>query len=168
MGKYIQDSGIDKAFIEVGLYWPVTLNQILKGKHIKRGMEAHMVMNLCLHKMYMKELFTKYPEQEDKLRSFISVYLLEFENKDFSNIKLRPQHDDLIEKVTEEKNLQSFQQFEDRINSQPKFLNNFMKMYEVLLLFTRATRQGNWNLHLSSLELMILYFFVHDLQIMHV
>ena len=77
----------------------------------------------------MKEFFTKYPEQEDKLRSLISVHLLEFENKDFSNIKLRPQHDDLIEKVTEEKIFQSFQQFEDRLNNQPKFLNNYMKMY---------------------------------------
>ena len=37
-------------------------------------------------------------------------------------------------------------------------------MYEVLLLFTRATRQSNWNLHLSLLELIIPYFFVHDLQ----
>ena len=37
-------------------------------------------------------------------------------------------------------------------------------MYKVLLLFTRATRQGNWNLHLSSLELMIPYSFVHNLQ----
>ena len=67
MGKYIQDSGIDQTFIEAGLYGPATLNQILRGKHMKRGMEAHMVMYLCLHKMYMKEFFTKYPEQEDKL-----------------------------------------------------------------------------------------------------
>ena len=37
-------------------------------------------------------------------------------------------------------------------------------MDEVLLLFTRPTCQGNWNLHLSSLELMIPYFFVHHLQ----
>ena len=37
-------------------------------------------------------------------------------------------------------------------------------MYEVLLLFSRATRQSNWNLHLSLLELIIPYFFVHDLQ----
>ena len=76
---------------------------------MKRGMEAHMVMYLCLHKIYMKEYFTKYPEQEDKLRSLISVYLLEFESKDFSNIKIRPQHDALIEKVTEEKIFQIFQ-----------------------------------------------------------
>ena len=105
----------------------------------------------------MKEFFSNYPEQEDKLRSLISVYLLESESKDFSNIKLRPQHDDLIEKVTEEKIFQSFQQFEDRLNNQLKFLNNYMKMYEVLLLFTRATHQGNWNLHLSSLKLIQLY-----------
>ena len=59
----------------------------------------------------MKEFFTKYPEQEDKLRSPISVYLFEFESTDVSNIKLRPQHDDLIERVTEEKIFQSFQQF---------------------------------------------------------
>ena len=112
----------------------------------------------------MKEFFTKYPEQEDKLQFLISVYLLGFESKGLSNFKFRPQHDDLTEKVTEEKIFQSFQQFEGRLNNQPKFLNNYMKMYEVLLLFTRATRQDNWNLHLSSLELMIPYFFVHDLQ----
>ena len=53
---------------------------------------------------------------------------------------------------------------DDRLNDQSKFLNNYMKMYEVLLLFNRATCQGNWNLHPSSLELMIPYFFVHDLQ----
>ena len=85
MGKYIQDSGIDQTFIEAGLYRPATLNQILTGKHIKRGMEAHMVIYLCLHKIYLKKLFTKCPEQEDKLQCLISVYLLEFESKDFSN-----------------------------------------------------------------------------------
>jgi len=39
-----------------------------------------------------------------------------------------------------------------------------MNMYEVLLLFTRATRQGLWDLHLASLELILPYFFSHDLQ----
>ena len=140
MAKNIQDSGIDQTFIEAELYGPATLNQISGDKHMKRGMEAHMVMYLCLHKMYMKEFFTKYPEQEDKLRSIIAVYLLEYESEEFSNIKLCPQHDDLVEKVTEEKIFQSFQQFEDRLNNQSKFLNNYMKMYEVFLLFTRATR----------------------------
>ena len=49
IGKYIQDSGIDQTFIEAGLYGPPTLNQILRGKHMKDGMEAHTVMYLSLH-----------------------------------------------------------------------------------------------------------------------
>ena len=122
MGKYIQDSGIDQTLFEAGLYGPGTLNEILSGKHMKRGMEAHNVIYLCLHKMYMKEFFTKYPEQEVKLRSLIPVYLLEFESKDFSNIKLRPQYDDLIEKVTR-KDFPNVQQLEDRLNNQPKLLD---------------------------------------------
>ena len=59
MGKYIQDSGIDQTFIETGLYGPATLNQILRGKHMKSEMEAHMVIYLCLRKMYIKEFSTK-------------------------------------------------------------------------------------------------------------
>ena len=42
MRKYIQDSGIDQTFIKAGLYRPATLNQVMRGKHRKRRMEAHV------------------------------------------------------------------------------------------------------------------------------
>ena len=51
MEKYIQDSAIDQTFIAAGLHGPATLNQILRGKHMIRGMEAHIVMYLWLHEM---------------------------------------------------------------------------------------------------------------------
>ena len=37
-------------------------------------------------------------------------------------------------------------------------------MYELLLLFTRATRQSLWDLPLAPLEAIIPHFFLHDLQ----
>ena len=37
-----------------------------------------------------------------------------------------------------------------------------MNMVEVLLLFTRASHQGLWELHLYSLSEMLNYFFTHD------
>ena len=43
-GKYIENSGLDQYFIDCDIYGPVTVNQILNGKHMKRGMEAHMVL----------------------------------------------------------------------------------------------------------------------------
>ena len=45
---------------------------------------------------------------------------------------------------------------------QAKFLRNYMRMFEVLLLFNRASREENWKLHLTSLNSMIPYFFSHD------
>ena len=35
-------------------------------------------------------------------------------------------------------------------------------MYEVLLDFVRANHEKNWNLHLTSFDAMIPYFFAHD------
>ena len=36
-------------------------------------------------------------------------------------------------------------------------------MVENLLLFIQASREGNWKLHLASLDSFVKYFFAHDL-----
>ena len=36
---------------------------------------------------------------------------------------------------------------------QAKYLYNFMKVFKTLILFIRAFRQNDWNLHLASLTL---------------
>ena len=80
----------------------------------------------------------------------------------------KPKTSRLIKAVTtqlsEKKFFQIYSDFKNEVTGQLKFYLNFMKMYELLLLFTRATRQSLWDLHLASLEAMIPYFFVHDLQ----
>ena len=37
IGKYIENSGLDQSFIDCDIYGSATFNQILNGKHIKRG-----------------------------------------------------------------------------------------------------------------------------------
>ena len=37
----MEESGIDRLFIESGIYGPTTMAQIIGGKHMKRGVEAH-------------------------------------------------------------------------------------------------------------------------------
>ena len=41
IGKYIDSSGLDQALIDCDIYGPIAVSQILKGKHMKRGMEAY-------------------------------------------------------------------------------------------------------------------------------
>ena len=42
--------------------------------------------------------------------------------------------------------------FDKSLTNQTKYFRNVMKVFELLLLFTRATRQQLWKLHLSTLH----------------
>ena len=75
IGKYIQGSGIDHVLIEAGIYGTTTLGQILEGKHMKRAMEAHMVIYLSLCKIYLEQFFQKHPEASQPLTEIISSFL---------------------------------------------------------------------------------------------
>ena len=44
-----------------------------------------------------------------------------------------------------------------------QFLRSYMKQVECLLHLIRASRQGEWELHLGALEEQVKYYFAHDL-----
>ena len=53
-------------------------------------------------------------------------------------------------------------EFDSKLTGQGKMLRNFMDLVEIMLLFIKATRQGIWDLHLTSLEMFVKYFFAYD------
>lgn len=52
IGGYIENSGIDLAWIESDLYGPCTVKQILEGNHVKRAETAHLVTLQALFTLY--------------------------------------------------------------------------------------------------------------------
>ena len=58
--------------------------------------------------------------------------------------------------------LKIFSTFDESLDQQALYFRNYMIMYEVLLLFVRASRDEDWELHLSALDKMVPYFFAHD------
>ena len=42
------------------------------------------------------------------------------------------------------------------------FWNSYLELVEILMLFIRATREGNWSLHMSSVRDMIPWYFAYD------
>ena len=58
IGRYIECSGIDQLWVEVGMYSPTTVRQIIgEGKHLYRAMEAHMVTLITLYSLLMPALW---------------------------------------------------------------------------------------------------------------
>ena len=58
IGAYIKNSGIDMAWIEVDLYGPSTVSQILEGNHVKQSESAHLITLQSLFTFYLEAFLT--------------------------------------------------------------------------------------------------------------
>ena len=165
-GKYIDESGIDQSLIEADIYGPTTIQQIKEGKHMKRGIDAYTTVYLALYKLYLAKLFEQYPEEfELSVKDAISSQCNLLQSRsEIENHSLKDGHMDLIDTLGNIEFQEKQEEFDNSLTKQAKFLRNFMKMFESLLLFVRATRQKDWELHLMSLNGLVKYFFAHGLQ----
>ena len=107
---------------------------------------------MTLFQLYTKELFESKIVLKDPLSEVISR-CLEDKTRDFNQLL----HD------MANLNLSEFlDEFDSKLTGQGKMLRNFMNLVEIMLLLIRATRQGIWDLHLTSLEMSFKYFFAYD------
>ena len=162
IGKYIDNSGLDQAFIEAEIYGNATIEQIKGGKHMKRSFEAFQRLYVTLFQLYIEELIKTNPIIEKGLRGGIIDILVSIDDNTVTNDFNDIQRMSDVLAVTDFLEVQ--QCFDYNLKYQAKFLRNIMKMFEILLLFVRGTRQSCWELHLTSLDSFVKYFFVHDLQ----
>ncbi|KAI4800965.1 hypothetical protein KUCAC02_006230 [Chaenocephalus aceratus] len=58
----MENSGIDDAWMEADVYGPATTRQILKCKHYKRALHAHIYSYVALYEMALEEFFKDNPQ----------------------------------------------------------------------------------------------------------
>ena len=59
LGKYIEGRGLDLAWETSGVYGSATVGQILEGRHIYRGIEAHTITVLAVYTLSMQASILK-------------------------------------------------------------------------------------------------------------
>ena len=59
IAAYIENSGIDMAWIEVDLYGPSTVSQMLEGNHVKQSESAHLVTLRSFFTLYLEAFMTQ-------------------------------------------------------------------------------------------------------------
>ena len=165
MGSYIDGSGLDQAVIEAGVSGPGTFERVKEGKDIQRALDSHTALYLTFLRYHtnflldindemrgLADIVRKYNEETPEDQRKVDAERLEetkYEIVDYLN------RIGFHEKLTV---------FEEGLGKQATFYKNYMKMFELLLLFIRGTRQRLWNLHLASLHNLVKYFFAHDKQ----
>ena len=157
------DSGLDDIFIETGIYGPTTFGQIIKGKHMKKCIEAYSTLYLALSTILFENVLTFDNEKWTELKTdFLRLTnsfpdLQKSQNDEYFMI-----HISLTEMLSSSKFLNQLIAFCSLFACQAKYLYNFMKVFEILILLIQVSRQNEWNLHLASLNDFCKYFFAHN------
>ena len=125
IGKSINFSDLDEAFIEANIYGPATLQQIIGRKHYKRSFEAFLTLYMSLFQLYIKELFESKIVLKVGLSEVISHYLVD-KTRDFNQ---------LLHDMTNLNLFEFLDEFDSELTGLGKMLRNFINLVEIMLLF---------------------------------
>ena len=162
-GKYVESSGIPDMWVESEVFGEATAQNIVKGKHWNRVARAHKISYEALWRVLWPLLLTwahdnGEPVDESSLEEMARRLANEFSTRS-DDLKDLTTHGLLISQVIE-----LIKKFDEAHQDNPTFCywRKYMNLVSILLRFTRALREGDWELYLSSFAEMLPWFAAYD------
>ena len=124
-----------------------------------------MTTLLALYQLYFNSFLEKNPECKSTIYNISQKIKVSYQNDRDSCYEYQHLKDSLTEVLAlfEACNLKACTiEFENSMNKMQRFIINYFKQFETILLYIRATRERNFLLHIESTEELIKYFFAHD------
>lgn len=156
IGKRFGDAALQDVLIESEVVATGSMNGVISGKHYNRAVRSNKLMSGALHRMRLQAFLHSLTEEAaNKVKQVMADLQQSFPS---------PQYFEILNSDKFEEFVASFDQFIQAGNSKHtfRFWNSYLDMVEVLLLFLRGTREGNWNLHLASVGRMLPWIFAYD------
>lgn len=153
IGAFIDNSGIDLCWSEFGLYGPLTVRQIIDGYHVKRGENAHLITLHDLFIMFQEGLFEADAESYQRLEQ-VAIELSDA-CADGERIRVNKANAKMLETIESLGIVKKMEAFDDAHATNPMFrvMRHYMRTVVEMLAFIKSVRTGDWELHLTNLEL---------------
>ena len=143
--------------IESGLVAQSSLNGVMNGHHHNRSMRAHKITYEALRRLQWEVYMDSLNEEElTVVNDTINKLATGFHNNDILGVVSSESFTGLAT---------SFTEFNKKISKESPtvaFWMSYMEMVENVLLLTRATRTGNWELHVSAVRNILPWMFAYD------
>lgn len=163
MGKRFQDAGLRDICVESGLIAEGSITTVMEGRKYNRAVRLHKIVYEAMMRLAWKGFL---PWLQDNHRAEVS-YL------DDALKSITMFHDDvsqasfttLLDDVTCTHLLQLFQEYLGSLRKGHKlagFWMSYLDMAEIMLGLLRAAREGDWMLHVASIQAMIPWCFAYD------
>ena len=107
---------------------------------MKPGFKAHMILYLSLSNLFYNDLLKVYPLTQLNLADELARLKGNIQS---SKGSLKELFNESLSKMQDDRLIKEIKRFDEGLNYEAKFLRNYMKMFEVLLLFIRASREEN-------------------------
>ena len=156
IGRHMNDSGLVEVWVESDLLSTNAAHQVITGKGYARAIRAHKITLQVLWRLLPR--LHGFLEKVD-LELMAELEELESTKIDAAQIAL------LVRKLSSEKFQHTVKEFAtDLIAGDPNvaFWWQYMNIVTILLCFTRAHRDGLWDLHLYAFSQMLPFFFRYD------
>ncbi|XP_065182225.1 uncharacterized protein LOC135812936 [Sycon ciliatum] len=164
LGKRFGSAGLEDLLVESGVVGSNACKQVMAGKHYNRGVRLHKLAFECL-------LGVNWKLYEDSIEGGGDTVSSDLEGT-LSALRTSGIFDG-AESVTSSSSYQKLEQgYRKHVQLQrtspaspmAQFWLTYLDMVGLLLQFIRATRTGNWSLHLACIENMLPWFFAYDRQ----
>ena len=157
IGKRFGDAGLQDILIESGVVAPGSVPGVLNGHHYNRSIRSLKLFCEALQRLRWQSFLKTLPKEERENAYKLARYMqAAFPGNKYEEMTQSSEYCDLLTKY------QEFIHTNNANNETFKIWSSFIEMFEVLLLFIRATREGDWVLHLACLRYLLIWFFAYD------
>ena len=140
LGKFVEGSGIDSAWEFAGLYGSATVRQITEGRHVYRGIEAHVITLVAVHSLFVESILSQ--DEKNKMEKILEEVRTSFENHP-KTVSLT-QEVSVARKALRDSGLfTKLKHSLDEGDGVRRFLESYIKQVINLLAFISATRNAD-------------------------
>ncbi|XP_028391978.1 uncharacterized protein LOC114516648 isoform X2 [Dendronephthya gigantea] len=157
IGNMFRDAGLQDILIESDVVGQGQIKGVLTGKHYNRSMHCHKVMSEALHRLRFQAFLDSLSSEDyNNVYSVASDLLNIFPDEKFQDSLTAEPFSHIVDKY------EDFVVQESEGNPTFALWSTYLEMTGILLQFVRATREGNWELHLSTMRSMLTWYFGCD------
>ena len=155
IGKRFQEAGLQDILIEAGVVATGSVTGVMNGHNYNRSIRCHKLMAEALHRLRRQSFMCTLEEvRQHQYREVVSSLQGSFPSE-FTNHIQGEMYQAMV------KEYENFIE-EGKKDATFNFWSSYLDMVENVLLFIRATREGDWQLHLASVRALLPWMFAYD------
>ena len=164
MGKRFQGAGLRDVCVESGVITDGSAAGVLEGRSFNRAFRFHKLMFEALNRLTRNGFQQWIEEHHEDKKPRVDDLIKGL--KQLIDSTCEPEFNDVMSSPLFEEVSQLFLSYSNHLHHSSgklsKFWMSYVDMVEVLLGLIRATREGNWSMHLSSVREIVPWCFAYD------